>query len=167
MTQHSVRAGVDTERTSVRLDVTVAVPREHAFRVFTEEFDRIKPRVHNLLTVDIARTVLEPRAGGSVYDVGVDGSECRWARVLAFEPPQRLLIAWDIGAQWQLESDPAHASEVEVLFVETGPAQTRVELEHRHLERHGEGWQQARSALENDNGWPMYLRRFDDLVRGA
>jgi uncharacterized protein YndB with AHSA1/START domain len=167
MTQRPVQAGVDAERTSVRLDVTVAVPRAHAFRVFTEQFDQIKPRDHNLLAVDIARTVLEPRAGGSVYDVGVDGTECHWARVLAFEPPQRLLIAWDIGAQWQLETDPDRASEVEVLFVETGPAQTRVELAHRHLDRHGEGWQHARSALENGSGWPLYLHRFIDLVEGA
>lgn len=167
MTQQPVPSGLDAESTSVRLEVTVAVPREHAFRVFTEEFDQIKPREHNLLAVDIVRTVLEPRAGGSVYDVGVDGSECHWARVLAFDPPQRLLIAWDIGAQWQLESDRARASEVEVRFVETDPGQTRVELEHRNLDRHGAGWQHARSALENGDGWPLYLRRFVDLAEGA
>jgi uncharacterized protein YndB with AHSA1/START domain len=167
MTHQPVPSGVDGPGTSVRLEVTVAVPREHAFRVFTEEFDRIKPREHNLLAVDIARTVLEPHAGGRVYDVGVDGSECHWARVLAFEPPHRLLLAWDIGARWQLESDPARASEVEVLFFEAGPAQTRVQLEHRHLERHGDGWEGARSALGNDAGWPLYLHRFVEQAEGG
>lgn len=167
MTQQTGRASVDAGRTSVRLDVTVAVPREHAFRVFTEQFDRIKPREHNLLAVDIARTVLEPRAGGRVYDIGIDGSECHWARVLAFDRPQRLLLAWHIGAQWQLETDPDRSSEVEVLFIETGPGETRIELEHRHLERHGDGWEGARSALENGGGWPLYLHRFTDLAGGA
>lgn len=164
--QQPVPPGMDTAPTRVRLDVTVGAPREHAFRVFTEQLDQIKPREHNLLTVDIARTVLEPKTGGRVYDVGVDGSECHWARVLAFDPPERLLLAWNIGATWQLESDPTHASEVEILFIETGPAETRVELEHRHLERHGEGWEHARSALESGNGWPLYLRRFVELVPG-
>lgn len=165
--QQPVPSGVDAGHTRVRLDVTVGVPREHAFRVFTEQLDRIKPREHNLLTVDIARTVLEPHPGGGVYDVGVDGSECHWARVLAFDPPERLLLAWHIGASWQLESDPAHASEVEILFAETGPEETRVALEHRHLDRHGPGWEHARSALASGDGWPLYLRRFADLVPGV
>lgn len=166
--QPGQRPSAGAGSTSVRLDVTLAVPREHAFRVFTEQFDRIKPREHNLLAVDIARTVLEPRTGGRVYDIGIDGSECHWAWVLAFEPPERLLLAWHIGAQWQLETDPARASEVELLFVAVGPEETRVELEHRHLDRHGEGWEHARTALDSGNGWPLYVRRFVDIVgRGA
>ena len=79
--------------------------------------------------------------GGYVYDRGEDGSECRWARVLAFDPPERFVISWDIGPTWQLETDVAHTSEVEVRFVPEGPTRTRVELEHRHLDRHGAGWQ--------------------------
>jgi uncharacterized protein YndB with AHSA1/START domain len=99
---------------AVRLEITVDVPQEEAFRVFTEEFDAIKPREHNLLAVDVAETVLEPRAGGDVYDRGVDGSVCRWATVLAYEPPSRLVLAWLISPRWQLEDDPTRASEVEV-----------------------------------------------------
>ena len=79
------------QATSVRSEIVVDAPVERAFAVFTEQFDRIKPREHNLLGVDIAETVFEPRVGGSISDRGVDGSKCRWARMLAFEPPERLL----------------------------------------------------------------------------
>ena len=165
MTQQPTRqSSIDTAPADVRHDVTVSVPRAHAFRVFTEQFDLVKPREHNLLDVAIARTVLEPRVGGSVYDIGVDGSQCHWARVLAFEPPERLVLAWQIGADWELETDPARASEVEIRFVAVGPQQTRVELRHRHLERHGEGWEHARAALDGANGWPLYVARFVDLL---
>jgi hypothetical protein len=83
----------------VRQQITVDVPQSDAFAVFVEQFDGIKPRAYNLLPVDIAETVLEPRVGGAVYDRGVDGSVCRWARVLAFQPPERLVISWDITPQ--------------------------------------------------------------------
>lgn len=153
-----------TEATAVRLDIEVAVPRERAFQVFTEHFDQIKPREHNLLAVDIAETVLEARVGGRLYDRGVDGSECHWADVLAYEPPQRLVIGWRINPRWQLETDQARISEVEVTFTEVAPGRTRVDLEHRHLERHGDGWESARSALETGGGWPLYLQRYARLA---
>lgn len=157
---------VRTQDTSVRTQVVVAVPVERAFRVFTEQFDRIKPREHNMLPVPIAETVFEPRVGGHVFDRGVDGSECRWARVLAYEPPQRIVISWDISPRWQIETDPARTSEVEIRFIAEGPQRTRVELEHRHLERHGAGWEGEREAVRGDGGWPLYLRRFGELVAG-
>ena len=100
----------------------------------------------------------------------MDGSECRWARVLAFEPPHRLLFSWDISPQWQLETDPEHTSEVEVRFTELGPSRTRVELEHRHLDRHGVGWEAGRDGVGSDGGWPLYLSRFAKVAtesRGA
>ena len=103
--------------TSVRSKIVVAAPRDRAFRVFTERFDAIKPREHNLLGVDIAESVFEPRVGGRVYDRGVDGTECQWGRVLAFVPPDRLVFSWDISPHWQLETDPGRSSEVEVRFV--------------------------------------------------
>lgn len=152
------------ETAEVRLDITVDVPRERAFRDFVEQFDKIKPREYNLLAVDIEETVFEPRVGGHVLDRGVDGSECRWARVLAFEPPERFVISWDIDVQWQLEADPDRTSEVEVTFEELGPEQTRVELVHRHLERHGEGWQRYREGLADEDGWPVFLQRFRALT---
>src|SRR5687767_1450729 len=102
--------------TSVHLQIVVEAPIERAFRVFTEEFDRIKPREHDLPRVQRAETIFEPRVGGHVYDRGVDGSECRWARVLAYEPPHRLVISWDISPQWQIETNLEHTSEVEIRF---------------------------------------------------
>jgi uncharacterized protein YndB with AHSA1/START domain len=153
-----------TEQTSIRTEVVVEAPIERAFRVFTEDFDRVKPREHNMLGVDIAETVFEPRAGGRVFDRGVDGSEFQWARVLAFEPPNRVVFSWDISPQWQLEPDPEKTSEVEVRFIAEGADRTRVELEHRNLDRHGEGWTGARDAVSGEGGWPLYLQRFADLI---
>jgi uncharacterized protein YndB with AHSA1/START domain len=155
-----------TQEMSVRNQIVVAAPLERAFRVFTEQFDRIKPREHNLLGVEIAETVFEPRVGGHIYDRGVDGSECRWARVLACEPPHRVVFSWDINPQWQIETDPENTSEVEVRFIAETPERTRVELEHRNLDRHGEGWEGERDGIASEGGWPLYLERFAELLEG-
>jgi uncharacterized protein YndB with AHSA1/START domain len=156
----------DTSQTSVRNEIVVDAPIERAFQVFVEEFDRIKPREHNMLAVDIEETVFEPRVGGHIYDRGVDGSECRWARVLAYEPPDRLAFSWDISPHWQIETDLARASEVEVRFIAESRERTRLELEHRHLDRHGEGWEGLREGVGADQGWPLYLQRYADAVGG-
>jgi uncharacterized protein YndB with AHSA1/START domain len=150
---------------SVRTQIVVDVPIERAFSIFTEKFDSIKPREHNMLAVDIAETVFEPREGGRIYDRGVDGSECQWARVLAFEPPNRVVFSWDISPHWQIESDPDKTSEVEVQFISETPERTRVELEHRNLDRHGEGWEGMREGVRSGDGWPLYLQRFAELVK--
>jgi uncharacterized protein YndB with AHSA1/START domain len=150
--------------TSVKQSVVVEASIERAFKVFTEDFGSFKPREHNLLAVPIAETVFELRVGGHIYDRGVDGSECRWARVLAYEPPKRVLLSWDISPRWQIETDPDKASEWEVRFIQETANRTRVELEHRKLERHGEGWQGVRDGVAGDQGWPLYLQRFADLV---
>ncbi|MDF2117675.1 SRPBCC family protein [Roseiarcaceae bacterium H3SJ34-1] len=147
----------------VKHSIVVDAPIARAFKVFTEDFGSFKPRDHNLLRVDIAETVFEPRVGGHVYDRGVDGSECRFARVLAFEPPHRVLLSWDISPQWQIETDPAKTSEWEVRFIAESEARTRVELEHRKLERHGDGWESVRGGVDGDKGWPLYLRNFAEL----
>jgi uncharacterized protein YndB with AHSA1/START domain len=153
--------------TSVRNSIVVEAPIERAFAVFTDGFGSFKPREHNLLDVDIAETVFESHVGGNIYDRGVDGSECRWARVLAYEPPNRVVFSWDISPQWQIEADPDKTSEVEVRFVAESPERTRVELEHRNLDRHGEGWEAAREGVSSDGGWPLYLDRFAErLTRG-
>src|SRR5262249_30383172 len=106
-----------TTATAVRSTIVVEAPIEPAFRVFTDGFGRFKPPEHTLLGVEIAETIFEPRVGGHLYDRGVDGSECRWARILAYEPPTRVVFSWDINSQWQIESDLAKTSEVEVRFV--------------------------------------------------
>jgi uncharacterized protein YndB with AHSA1/START domain len=150
---------------SVRTQVVVDAPIARAFSVFTEQFDRIKPREHNLLGVEIAETVFEPREGGRIFDRGVDGSECHWARVLAYEPPDRIVFSWDISPQWQIETDHARTSEVEVRFVAETLERTRVELEHRNLDRHGEGWESERDGVASEGGWPLYLQRFAELIK--
>ena len=153
-----------TQQTSIQTEVVVEAPQERAFRVFTEQFDQIKPREHNMLSVDIAESVFEPRAGGRVYDRGVDGSECQWARVLAYEPPHRIAFSWDINPQWRIETDLSRSSEVEVRFIPETPERTRVELVHSRLDRHGEGWEGMREGVSGDQGWPLYLDRYAALV---
>jgi uncharacterized protein YndB with AHSA1/START domain len=149
---------------AVRSSIVVDAPIERAFRVFTDDFGSFKPPEHNMLGVDIAETVFEPRVGGHLYDRGVDGSECRWARVLAYEPPERVVFSWDISPQWQIETDVAKTSEVEVRFIAETPERTRVELEHRNIDRHGDGWASLRDGVAGDDGWPLYLRRYAERL---
>jgi uncharacterized protein YndB with AHSA1/START domain len=150
--------------TSVKTSIVVEAPIARAFKVFTEDFGRFKPPEHNLLSVPIAATVFEPRVGGYLYDRGVDGSECRWARVLAYEPPHRVLLSWNISPQWQIETDPEKLSEWEVRFTAETPQRTRVEIEHRKLHRHGAGWESERDGVAGERGWPLYLRRYADVL---
>lgn len=152
-----------TEATVVRKQVVVNTAITQAFTAFTERFGDFKPPEHNLLQAAIAEAVFEPRVGGHIYDRAADGSECRWARILAYEPPHRVVFSWDIGPQWQVESNPELTSEVEVQFVPEGPNRTRVELEHRHLDRHGPGWQSVGEGVDSEQGWPLYLARYAAL----
>jgi uncharacterized protein YndB with AHSA1/START domain len=154
------------DATTIRHEVVVDAPLERAFSVFTEDFGSFKPPEHNLLGVEIAETVFEPRAGGRLYDRGVDGSECDWARVLVYEPPDRVVISWDINPRWQVETDLERTSEVEVRFTSEGAQRTRVALEHRHLDRHGEGWEGVREGVDSEGGWPLYLQRFAEQAAG-
>ena len=148
----------------VRKEIVVEAPIERAFSVFTDRFGDFKPPEHNLLHAPIAETVFEPRVGGHIYDRAEDGSECRWARILTYEPPTRVVFSWDIGPTWQLETDPDRASEVDVRFVAEGPQRTRVELEHRNLDRHGPGWEGVHEGVDGDAGWPLYLTRYAALL---
>jgi len=152
-----------TDSAVVRRQVVVEAPIERAFAVFTERFGDFKPAEHNLLASPIAETVFEPRVGGHIYDRAVDGSVCRWARVLDYQPPDRVVFSWDIGPTWQVEEDPDHTSEVEVRFVAETPERTRVELEHRNLDRHGPGWPSVRDGVGHEAGWLLYLDRYAAL----
>ncbi|SOX56607.1 ATPase [Mycobacterium ahvazicum] len=154
-------------RSEIQHQVIVDAPIERAFAVFTEQFGDFKPREHNLLAVPIAETVFETHPGGHIYDRGVDGTECRWARVLAYEPPHRQLFTWDISPSWQPEADQSRTSEVEVRFTAESETRTRVELEHRHLDRHGPGWQSVADGVDGEAGWPLYLQRYVGLTAGV
>jgi uncharacterized protein YndB with AHSA1/START domain len=151
----------------VRREVVVDAPLERAFAVFTQQFGDFKPKEHNLLASPIAETTFEPRVGGHIVDRAEDGSECRWARVLAYEPPHRVVFSWDISPYWRLEADEANASVVEVRFSAESPERTRVQLEHRHLDRHGPGWEGVRDGVGDEGGWPTYLARYADVVVAA
>ena len=153
-----------TSAAVVRREIAVEAPIETAFAVFTERFGDFKPREHNLLNAPITETVFEPRVGGHIYDRGADGSECHWARVLVYEPPRRVVFSWDIGPTWQVETEPDNTSEVEVRFTAETPDRTRVELEHRHLDRHGPGWEAVSDGVGHDEGWPLYLQRYAALL---
>jgi uncharacterized protein YndB with AHSA1/START domain len=158
MTTHATDTAVHTE-------VVVEAPIERAFSVFTEDIGTWWNPEHHLLEGELAEMVFEPRVGGHVFDRGADGSECRWARVLAYEPPKRVVISWDINTQWQLETDHERTSEVEVRFVPEGADRTRVTLEHRNLDRHGEGWEGMRDAVGSPEGWSEGLLGFAERLR--
>jgi uncharacterized protein YndB with AHSA1/START domain len=153
------------EAMTVRRQIVVDTPIEHAFTVFTSRFGDFKPPEHNMLGAPISETVFEAWVGGSIVDRAADGRECRWARILAFDPPDRVVFSWDISPRWTIETDHAQASEVEVRFFAEGPARTRVELEHRHIDRHGPGWEAITSGVAGPEGWPLYLDRFAAVVK--
>jgi uncharacterized protein YndB with AHSA1/START domain len=152
--------------TSVRSSIVVEAPIDRTFSVFTEDIGSWWPPEHHILEGELGEMVFEPGVGGHVYDRAVDGSECRWARVLAYEPPNRVVFSWDITTSWQIETDPEQTSEVEVRFIAEAPGRTRVELEHRNLERHGAGWEKMRDAVGSPEGWGVGLRRFAERLRG-
>jgi uncharacterized protein YndB with AHSA1/START domain len=158
---------MSSETTTVRRHIVVNAPLAEAFKVFTQRFGDFKPREHNLMSSPIVATVFEQRVGGHIFDRAEDGSECRWARILAFEPPERVVFSWDISPRWQIESNPELTSEVEVRFIAETSQRTRVELEHRHIDRHGAGWESVRGSVDSDGGWPLYLQRYAALFDAA
>src|SRR5579863_9694357 len=139
-----------TGAAAVNKQIVVEAPIERAFTVFTDRFGDFKPPEHNMLGAPVTETVFEPRVGGHIVDRAADGSECRWARILAFDPPERVVFSWDISPRWQVETNPELTSEVEVRFVAETPQRTRVELEHRYIDRHGAGWESVRDGVDND-----------------
>ena len=153
-----------TAGTAVTAQVMVEAPIERAFTVFTEGMGTWWSKDHHILEGELAEMVFEPRVGGNIYDRATDGSECRWATVLAYDPPHRLLFSWDVSNQWKVETDPAKCSEVEVTFTSDGPQRTRVVLEHRNLDRHGDGWESHRDGVGSDTGWQAGL---DDFAKAA
>ncbi len=153
--------------TSVRESIAVHAPVDRAFQVFTAEIGSWWPENHHILKAPLAEMVFEPRVGGHIYDRGTDGSECRWATVLAYEPPERVSFSWNIGLDWEVETDPERTSEVEVRFIAETPDQTRVELEHRNIECHGDGWERMRDAVGSPEGWQVGLERFSEAARST
>jgi uncharacterized protein YndB with AHSA1/START domain len=144
----------------VRTEIVVEAPVERAFDVFTRGIASWWPRDMHIIEGELADMVFEPRAGGRIFDRNTHGDECAWARVLDYEPPHRVVFSWDITTQWQIETDPDRTSEVEVRFIAESDTQTRVELEHRGIERHGDGWEGMYGAVSSPGGWSKGLAAF-------
>jgi uncharacterized protein YndB with AHSA1/START domain len=148
----------------VRKSVVVQASQLHAFKVFTTSFKSWWPATHSINKSPQKEIVLEPHVGGRWYEVGEDGSQCLWGKVLVWEPPSRLVLAWQIGADWQYHADLI--TEVEIKLTAEGPKQTRVELEHRLLERMGEDAQKMRDTVDSEGGWGTILSNFAKVAAG-
>jgi uncharacterized protein YndB with AHSA1/START domain len=151
----------------VRKSITVNASVEHAFHVYTAGFDSWWPRAHHIGKSPMKRAIIEGAAGGRCYSEQEDGTECDWGRILVWDPPHRFVMAWQISPSWQYEPDLAKASEVDVRFTALGDGSTRVDLEHRHFERHGAGGDQIRTAVDGPGGWGGLLDLFKARAESA
>jgi uncharacterized protein YndB with AHSA1/START domain len=142
-----------TTSTSTSVEAVVDAPVERAFEVFTIGIGSWWDADKHILRAPLARMEFQPWVGGRIIDHGTDGSTCAWSRILAYEAPRRVVFSWDITTRWEVESDPSKASEVEITFEADGPDRTRVVLTHRHLDRHGDGWEGMRDAVSS--GWNL------------
>jgi len=149
-----------TVEASLRKSVTVKASAERAFQVFTEGFDTWWPREHHIGKSPMKKAIIEGFQGGRCYTEQMDGTDCPWGEVLVWEPPRRFVMAWKINLQWQYEPELAKSSEVEVSFTPQPDGSTRVDLEHRHFDRHGEGWENMRTQVDSAGGWGMLLDRY-------
>jgi uncharacterized protein YndB with AHSA1/START domain len=144
---------------AVRQSAVVAVPPARAFTVFTERMSSWWPlETHTIGAAPAAAAVIEPREGGRWYERAEDGTECDWGRVLAWEPPHRVVLSWQISADWRADAD-LH-TEVEVRFEPEGEGRTRVELEHRGMEAFGGRAEEMRGVFDSEGGWRGLLARF-------
>lgn len=148
----------ETTSTSVTHTVDVAAPLEHVFDVFTLKMSTWWDPTHHLLA-GTTEMIVEPSVGGTITDVNPAGERCTWGRVLAFDRPTYFVFSWDINLRWEIETDPARCSEVHVTFAAVDESTTRVVLEHRDIDRHGEGWENMRVSVGGTDGWPLGLAR--------
>jgi uncharacterized protein YndB with AHSA1/START domain len=157
----------DTTNAPVRKTISVKASVERAFTVFTEGFDSWWPRSHKLFEADLASAIIEPQAGGRCYQRAVDGTECDWGKVSVWDPPRRLVVAWQLDGQWKFDPDLSHASEVEITFTPEPGGSTRVDLEHRHFERHGASASQVQTGVGSEGGWGALLQAFATVAEAG
>ncbi len=139
----------------VRKSVMVRAPVERAFEVFTADIGKWWPKTHHIGAAEMQSVVVEPRPGGRWFERDVDGSECDIGHVLVWDPPARLVLAWQLNAEWKFDRELV--TEVEVRFIPSEARLTRVELEHRHLERLRESAAKLRDAIDSPGGWSALL----------
>ena len=153
-----------TASPEVQVRVTVKAPIERAFRIFTERADVWWPRAYRLGKAERTDLVLEPHVGGRWYERTADGATCDWGRILVWDPPRHLVLAWQIGVGFVAETDPERASRVDIRFVEEQPGLTTVTLVHSDFERHGDGWESLRAGVAPEGGWPGSLATFSQAA---
>jgi uncharacterized protein YndB with AHSA1/START domain len=149
----------------VRKSITVKADAPRAFEVFTAGIGRWWPRSHRIGSSAQKDVVMEPQAGGRWYEISEDGSHCNWGKALAWEPPTRLVLAWQISADWKY--DPDLITEVEVRFTPLGGGSTRVDLEHRNLERFGDKIEGIRAQIDSPNGWTAILKLYAEAAEAG
>jgi uncharacterized protein YndB with AHSA1/START domain len=153
----------ETARTaSVKRTLHVNVPIEYAFRVLAQKMGSWWPATHHIGKSPFTEVVVEPKAGGRWFERDAFGVECEWGRVLVWEPPKRLVLGWHLQTDWKVDLNPERGSEVAFEFIAEGSESTRIEFEHRHLERHGEGWEKLRDGV--DGGWVEVLGGYEKLL---
>ena len=147
---------------SVRTEVVVEAPAERAFRIFTEKMSTWWPASHHIAKVPFKDIIVDRRANGRWAEIGTDGSECEWGKVLVWDPPKRVVLGWQLKADFTY--DPSFLTEVEINFTPLAEGKTRVALEHRNLEKFGANAEQFAESIGSDGGWPLILRQFADAV---
>jgi DNA-binding transcriptional ArsR family regulator/uncharacterized protein YndB with AHSA1/START domain len=148
--------------------IVVDVPLAQAFDFFIHHERWWPVKTHHLAEPACDSAVLEPFVGGRWYERAADGREVDWGRVLVWEPPHRIVLTFQITSRWVYEPDPARASEVEVRFIPDASRQrTRVEFEHRHLERYAEQTERMRSVLDAPSGAAGVLDAYSESLSAA
>lgn len=151
---------------TVKRTLRVSVPIDFAFRMLTQKMGTWWPASHHIGKTPFTEIVVEPHAGGRWFERDIAGAECDWGRVLVWEPPKRVVLSWHLQPDWHYDPDLSRASEVCFEFLAEGPGATRLEFEHRQLERHGEGWEKLRAGVDSPGGWTGVLTEFECSLTG-
>jgi uncharacterized protein YndB with AHSA1/START domain len=151
------------EALAVTKSIIVNAGQERAFTVFTEKFFTWWPKGHHIGDAELAAAIIEPKVGGRWYERGTDGVECDWGEVLAYEPPARVVLSWHLQGDWSYDPDSAKASEIEVRFIREADDRTRVELVHRHIERHDMA-DKVVTGVDSPDGWNGILASYAEAV---
>jgi uncharacterized protein YndB with AHSA1/START domain len=153
---------MEVKHLAVQKSITVNAPAAHVFRTFTEKQNEWWPRAHHIGPNDKFTAIVEPKVGGRWFERNDDGSECDWGRVLAWEEPKRIVLSWDLASDFSY--DPNLNTEVEVRFIAETPKRTRVELEHRCLERYGDQAEKMRDLFDKPDAWAATLGHMRDYA---